>query len=117
MDNFSFIKQLEDRGCKVKYKKNKYGVYRVRYKCPKKINRVRKLTSKSYVRGHLIGWDEKKREWYYVDNGSIFDDSRACKKCGKFPTKEGYDACIGYIPGMESVCCGHGISNPIMESE
>ena len=33
MDNFSSIKQLEDRGCKVKYKKNRYGVYRVRYKC------------------------------------------------------------------------------------
>lgn len=25
------------------------------------------------------------------------------------PTKEGYDACIGYVEGVKSACCGHGI--------
>jgi hypothetical protein len=25
------------------------------------------------------------------------------------PTKEGYDACLGYIEGAKSACCGHGV--------
>ena len=72
------------------------------------------MAVRTYVRGHLIIWSERKRKWYY-DDGSIFDDSRACKECGEFPTEEGYDACIGYVAGMRTVCCGHGVSNPIME--
>lgn len=28
------------------------------------------------------------------------------------PTKEGYDACLGYIKGAKSACCGHGIEEP-----
>jgi len=73
------------------------------------------LAAGAYVRGHLIVWDEKKRKWYYDDDGSVFDDSRVCNRCGRFPTVEGYDACIGYVPGKDSVCCGHGVSNKIME--
>lgn len=47
--------------------------------------------------------------WRYTDNDKIFDDSRPCKKCGKYPTKEGYDACLGYIDGAIAACCGHGV--------
>lgn len=61
----------------------------------------------SYLRGHEIYY--KNEKWYYSDNNTIADDSRPCKKCGKYPTKEGYDACIGYIKGATSACCGHGI--------
>ena len=25
------------------------------------------------------------------------------------PTKEGYDACLGFIEGAKSACCGHGV--------
>ncbi len=32
-----------------------------------------------------------------------------CKRCGKLPTPEGYDACLGYLPGVASACCGHGV--------
>jgi hypothetical protein len=28
------------------------------------------------------------------------------------PTSEGYDACLGFIPGVESACCGHGVEEP-----
>lgn len=29
------------------------------------------------------------------------------------PTLEGYDACMGKVTGAESVCCGHGVADPI----
>jgi hypothetical protein len=66
----------------------------------------------SYSRGHNIYYDGL--NWRYCDNNEINDDSRPCPKCGKFPTVEGYDACLGYIEGGLSVCCGHGVHNPIM---
>lgn len=61
----------------------------------------------SYSRGHKIIF--KNDKWHYADDMSICDDSRPCKKCNCYPTKEGYDACIGYIEGAVSVCCGHGV--------
>jgi len=64
-----------------------------------------------YSRGHKIYYDGT--NWRYSDNNELEDGSRPCKRCGKFPTKEGYDACLGYIEGAISACCGHGIGNPI----
>lgn len=32
-----------------------------------------------------------------------------CVKCGKLPTKEGHDACLGTLPGVTDACCGHGV--------
>jgi hypothetical protein len=46
--------------------------------------------------------------WRYVDTGEPFDDSRPCAKCGRAPTADGCDACIGHIPGAIAACCGHG---------
>lgn len=33
-----------------------------------------------------------------------------CAKCGKLPTKEGHDGCIGTLPEEDvmNACCGHG---------
>ena len=62
---------------------------------------------KSFGRGHEIYF--KNGNWYYVDNNELYKDERACKKCGGFPTKEGYDACLGYLEGVSQACCGHGI--------
>jgi len=31
-----------------------------------------------------------------------------CRKCGKLPTKEGHDACLGTLPNVMNACCGHG---------
>ena len=61
----------------------------------------------SYSRGWKIYFDGK--NWRYCDNNEIDNDSRPCKKCGRLPTKEGYDACLGYIKGAISACCGHGV--------
>ena len=61
----------------------------------------------SYSRGHKIYLDGT--DWRFTDNNEIDDGVRTCKRCGCKPTKEGYDACLGYIDGVTSACCGHGI--------
>ena len=57
-----------------------------------------------------IYYDESLKRWMYSDTKTICDDNRPCKRCGRLPTKEGYDACLGYIEGTMSACCGHGVS-------
>ena len=49
----------------------------------------------SYARGHKIYF--KNGKWFYLDNNEEYKDQRPCAKCGHFPTKEGYDYCLGYI--------------------
>lgn len=63
------------------------------------------------VKGHSRGWDiyYDGKDWRYADNDKIMDDSRPCKRCGRMPTAEGYDACLGHVPGATSACCGHGV--------
>ena len=65
----------------------------------------------SYDRGHEIYF--KKGFWYYIDNDEILSNDRSCKRCGRAPTKEGYDACVGHLENASSICCGHGVSEPI----
>ena len=62
---------------------------------------------KSYSRGHEIYYDGK--IWRYTDNKETVNNMRPCKRCGRTPTKEGYDACLGHIEGAKSACCGHGV--------
>ena len=61
----------------------------------------------AYIRGHKIKWH--KNRWIYSDNGQSVKVERPCIRCGKMPTEEGYDACLGYIKGARSACCGHGV--------
>jgi len=72
----------------------------------------------SHYRGHKIYYDGY--IWRYCDNNKLTaEEERPCARCGKMPTKEGYDACLGHIEGATSACCGHGIEKPfvIYESE
>lgn len=46
-----------------------------------------------------------------MDDKTSITNERLCVKCGQPPTSEGYDACLGYIEGVKSACCGHGISD------
>ncbi|MCK5018508.1 MAG: hypothetical protein KAS32_15720 [Candidatus Peribacteraceae bacterium] len=66
----------------------------------------------STQRGHKIEYINNK--WVYADDGTTTKIQRPCIKCGRLPTKEGYDACIGHVKGAESVCCGHGATNKII---
>ena len=60
----------------------------------------------AYQRGHKI---EYQKEWVYADTGDSVNIERPCVRCGEMPTKEGYDACLGFIPEVTSACCGHGV--------
>lgn len=65
---------------------------------------------RTFINGHECEW--RGEEWVYVDTGELVDDNpRPCPQCHRPPTTEGYDACLGYIPGVESACCGHGKEN------
>jgi len=65
------------------------------------------VTARAYIRGHAMV--HTPAGWRYEDSGEPFDETRPCGFCGKPSTPEGYDACIGYIPGAMNACCGHGI--------
>jgi hypothetical protein len=74
----------------------------------------------AYCRGHLVVYADK---WIYADTGEELwceetgFNERPCTRCGKMPTPEGYDACLGYIEGATAVCCGHGVEQPILIRE
>lgn len=64
------------------------------------------MAATSDLRGHKIVWKEK--GWFYADTNEPADDSRPCIYCGRYPTEEGFDACLGKIEGCIAACCGHG---------
>lgn len=70
------------------------------------------MTAISYMRGHQIYYNTKDKTWKYIDDDSVADDSRPCVRCGKYPTQEGYDACLKYISNVSSACCSHGRGKP-----
>ena len=73
------------------------------------------MTTTSFTRGHLIEYINDK--WLYADNWSDAAINRPCVRCGKMPTPEGYDACLGYLENVKSACCGHGIEEPIRKAQ
>lgn len=65
---------------------------------------------RSYEKGHRTYYDITTKTWRYVDTlESVEHNPRPCKKCGCYPTKEGYDPCLGHIKFARAACCGHGI--------
>lgn len=74
-----------------------------------------------HKRGNETYYDEEAQISRYVeDDVSTKEEERPCVRCGKMPidiireTGKGIDACLGYIPGVFSACCGHGVTDPIM---
>jgi len=59
----------------------------------------------SRCRGHFVYWDGN--DWYYTD-GKSYDDTRICPECKIPHTPHGPDACLGWKPGVTSMCCTHG---------
>jgi len=64
------------------------------------------MSAKSFQRGWPIVF---RQQWVYEDSGESIKIERACVRCGKMPTPEGYDACLGKLPNVKGACCGHGI--------
>lgn len=67
------------------------------------------MVARGYVHGHPIEYDEVQQKWVYSDTREPITNNRPCKKCGRLPTPEGYDVCLGYLPGVKNACCGHGV--------
>lgn len=61
----------------------------------------------TFKRGHKIIYLPCKG-YIYADTGEPISVERPCKKCGKIPTEEGHDACLGTLKGVMFACCGHG---------
>ena len=75
----------------------------------------------AYIRGHEITFAPGKigatdpSAWVFVDTGEpVVGSDRPCARCGRPPTPEGYDACLGHVPGAISACCGHGVQEPFV---
>lgn len=66
------------------------------------------------VTGHSRGnpIEYRNGKWVYLDGVPINQEERPCVRCGRMPTPEGYDYCTGYIAGVTSFCCGHGVEEP-----
>lgn len=70
------------------------------------------MSATAFVRGHAVVFDGS---WRYADNGGDASCAdRACVRCNRLPTPEGFDACLGHIPGATSACCGHGVIAPFV---
>ena len=72
------------------------------------------MSATSHLRGNPIEYDKR---WVYSDDKSPISVERPCVRCGRMPTPEGYDACLGHIESATSACCGHGVVAPILIME
>ena len=72
----------------------------------------------AHRRGHrLVLYADRRWRWAatgrFVPGGRRpLDRDPPCVACGLPPTPEGYDACLGHIPGARAACCGHGVKEP-----
>lgn len=74
------------------------------------------MTATAFSRGWPIEWTGSK--WVFLDTQQSIDiDERSCYRCDRPPTLEGYDACLGYLLGVSSACCGHGRCDPYVKDE
>lgn len=75
------------------------------------------MTVTTHSRGHIIYWDDKEQIWRYMDDDTPAEIERPCVRCGRMPTPDGYDACLGYVEGASSACCGHGVESGYIDEK
>lgn len=70
------------------------------------------MTATTYSRGWPIEYNQG--NWIYSDTGEkcFGDDRRPCARCGRDPTPDRHDACVGHLDGVAAACCGHGTMEP-----
>lgn len=75
------------------------------------------MPAHSFVGGYPVWYDNRRKVWRYLDNNIDVEKlpRRPCPKCKVMPTVDGYDACLGYIPGAVAACCGHGVEEGYIE--
>jgi hypothetical protein len=78
-----------------------------------------------WCRGHAVVQvdDPRQRDnpdyhddWRYADTGEPCPGNpmtegaeRPCTFCGRLADPDGPDPCLGWLPGVQNACCGHGI--------
>lgn len=72
------------------------------------------MTASGFKRGHRIVFDGA--IWRYED-GAPTDHERPCPQCGHTAERDGPDPCLGWIDGLRSACCGHGVHGPYQVPE
>ena len=79
------------------------------------------MTARGHYLGHPITWDDTRKCWAFSNgqacNEQLYTPDMAgsgqrgiCAHCGKPPTPEGHDGCLGTLPEqvVMNACCGHG---------
>lgn len=69
------------------------------------------MTVTAQQRGHPVYWDGA--AWRFTDDHTLAPASggheRPCTHCGLIAQGHyGPDPCIGWLPGVDGACCGHG---------
>jgi hypothetical protein len=72
------------------------------------------------VHGILATSDDDGETWSWADTGEPINsheeaDRRPCARCGNPPNEAGEDFCTGHVPGVSSMCCGHGVEKPYLQ--
>lgn len=65
------------------------------------------MTATGHTRGHPITWDGD--VWRHLD-GIPASRERPCVSCGVLADPGAPDPCIGFLDGVTSACCGHGVT-------
>lgn len=68
------------------------------------------MTARSHQRGWSIIYIDGR--WVYEDTGEPIEVERPCVRCNQLLTQESHDACLSHVPGVTSICCGHGTKPP-----
>ena len=65
----------------------------------------------AYLMGNQIYSDDNGETWYYTDTGEKIkeNDKLTCPACSQSARNDEPDPCLGYLPGVDNACCGHGI--------
>ena len=71
------------------------------------------------IRGNPVySMSNSDKFYYYEDDTETGPDNiKPCVRCGRMPTTDGHDACLGTIPGIRNACCGHGLDDPYIQFE
>jgi len=68
------------------------------------------VTARGFIRGHAVEWDGS--VWRWSDTNMPVDHERPCPACGQIAEPGGPDPCLGWLEGVISACCGHGVEPP-----
>lgn len=64
------------------------------------------MAAKCLLRGWVCYYDGT--VWRWLDSDEPITEDRPCRRCDYLPFDEGYDACLGCLPGIKLAYCGCG---------